>query len=255
MRMLTGLSKPTSGEIYMFGNKISNGGEYFSRVGHLIDQPGFFPSMSAYENLKLKCMALGYKDKGYIDKILHDVGLGEVGRKHVRKFSLGMKGRLGIAMALVGEPDLLVLDEPTNGLDPQGISNIREIVENLCKEKNMTILISSHILGELSKFATHYGIIDKGDMIEEISKDELMAKCCEQIEIKLDEIGQGCRILDELGFAKYKVMDQHTICIFERIEESKQINKALAENGVYAEAVRGITQNLEEYFLEKTGGK
>ena len=143
--------------------------------------------MSAYHNLAIKCRLFGINDSKYIENILKIVGLSEVGKKKTKHFSLGMKQRLGIGLALVGEPDLLVLDEPINGLDPQGIAEIRDMLLRLKEEQNMTIIISSHILEELSKIATHYGIIHNGSLIQELTREELMTRCSERMELTLDD--------------------------------------------------------------------
>ena len=165
-----------------------------------------------------------------------------------------MKQRLGIAMALVGEPDLLVLDEPINGLDPQGIVEVREIIQRLAKEKNMTILISSHILDELSKIATHYGIINNGKLIKEMSAEEMMSECKERIEINVDDTKHALTALDKIGITKYQVVDSHHICIMERIEESANINKHLVESGVALIESSICGEELEDYYINLTGG-
>ena len=158
LKMISGLSTPSYGEIKMFGYKRKDLQKVRSRVGCLIEAPGLYGNMSAYDNLNIKCKLTGIKKKGYIDELLNTVGLDTVGEKKTKHYSLGMKQRLGIALALVGEPDLLILDEPINGLDPQGIVEVRETIQKLAKERGMTICISSHILEELSKLATDFGI-------------------------------------------------------------------------------------------------
>lgn len=152
---------------------------------------GLYGNMSAYDNLAVKCRLFGINDKRYIENILKTVGLSNVGKKKTKHFSLGMKQRLGIGMALVGEPDLQLLDEPINGLDPQGIAEIRDMIFKLRDEQNMTIIISSHILEELSKIAIHYGIIHNGTLVQEITKEELMQRCGERMEIFLDDPKQA----------------------------------------------------------------
>ena len=146
LKMLSGLAAPTEGEFSLFGKTGRDSYEYMSRVGTLIEEPGIYPNMSAAEHLRLKCLAVGVRKKGPVDELLRTVGLADVGKKKVKKFSLGMKQRLGIALALAGNPDLVILDEPINGLDPQGIAEIRETLLRLNKEKNITFIISSHIL-------------------------------------------------------------------------------------------------------------
>lgn len=175
LKMIAGLAKPTSGSFSLFGipyeNLISE--KAYSQVGCLIEEPGLYLDMSAFDNVYLKCLCMGIKDKAYAKELLRLVDLDPQNKKKAKGFSLGMKQRLGIAIALVGEPKLIILDEPTNGLDPQGILEIRNTILKLNKEKNITFIISSHILGELSKMATRYGIIDKGKLIKEMTAEEL----------------------------------------------------------------------------------
>lgn len=156
LKMISGLAYPTDGNFTIFNENSTADSIYMSRIGTLIEAPGVYPNMSAAENLKLKCLAMGIRQKGTADELLKVVGLSDVGKKHVRNFSLGMKQRLGIALALVGNPDLVILDEPINGLDPQGIAEVRETLSRLNKERNITFIISSHILEELSKIATNF---------------------------------------------------------------------------------------------------
>ena len=165
-----------------------------------------------------------------------------------------MKQRLGIGLALVGEPDLLVLDEPTNGLDPQGIAEIRDMLLRLKEEQNMTIIISSHILEELSKIATHYGIIHNGSLIQELTREELMTRCSERMELTLDEPKAALPILDQMGFTNYQVVNQSTIHIYERLNESAAVNMELSKSGVPVKGIGITNEELENYFLNLTGG-
>ncbi len=254
LKMISGLASPTSGEIQMFGYSGKDLGRIRSRVGCLIENPGLYKDMSAYDNLKLKCQLAGIKKKGYIEELLKAVGLEDVGKKKTKHFSLGMKQRLGIALALVGEPDLLVLDEPINGLDPQGIVEVRDIIQGLRDERNMTILISSHILEELSKIATDYGIIHQGSLLQELTKEELMKPCSERIEITLDNPEQALPILDAMKFTNYQVTDKEHIHIFERLGESATLNMELAKAGVLVKGISINSEELENYFLNLTGG-
>lgn len=254
LKMICGLSTPTSGEIELFGYKGKELEQVRSRVGCLIESPGLYPHMSAYENLKIKCKLCGINDKSYIEDILKIIGLENVGKKKTKHFSLGMKQRLGIGLALIGEPDLLVLDEPINGLDPQGIAEIRELIIKLREEKNMTILISSHILEELSKVATDYGIIHNGALLQEITHEELMVRCSERIEIFLEEPNSALPILDKMGFTNYQVVDKEHIYIFERLEESAALNQELAKAGVLVKGLSITSEKLENYYLNLTGG-
>lgn len=254
LKMISGLSTPTSGEIEMFGYTGADLSKIRSRVGCLIETPGLYENMSAYDNLRIKCELFGIHKKGYIEEILQLIGLEDVGKKKTKKFSLGMKQRLGIGLALIGEPDLLVLDEPINGLDPQGIVEVRNTIQRLNQEKNMTILISSHILEELSKIATDYGIIHEGCLLQELTNEELMNRCCERIEIILDEPESAVPVLDYMGIANYQVVDKEHIYIFERLDESALINRELVKEGVLVKQLFINNEELESYFLNLTGG-
>ena len=242
LRMIGGLASPTAGEIEMFGCRGRELKQIRSRVGCLIEGPGLYGNMTARDNMKMKCLLLGVQKKGYIEELLEVVGLKDVGKKHVKRYSLGMKQRLGIAMALIGEPDLLVLDEPINGLDPQGIAEVRETILRLNKERNMTILISSHILEELSKIATDYGIIHQGTLLQEITDEELRERCSERLEITLSSPELAIPVLDRLGIRRYQVMDKEHIYVFERLDESARLNMEFAKAGI---PVKGLAVTNE----------
>ena len=254
LQMISGLASPTAGEIELFGCRGRDLSRIRSRVGCLIEGPGLYGSMSARDNLKMKCMLLGVYKRGYEEELLDIVGLGGVGKKPVKRYSLGMKQRLGIALALVGEPDLLVLDEPINGLDPQGIAEVRDTVLKLNRERNMTILISSHILEELSKIATDYGIIHNGTLLQELTNEELMEKCSERLEVTLDDPERAVPVMDRLGIKRYQVADREHIYIFERLEESAALNMAFAKAGIPVRGISVTNEELETYFLKLTGG-
>ena len=254
LKMISGLSQPTSGEIEMFGYKNEELKHVRSRISCLIEAPGIYGNMSAYHNLAIKCKLFGIQDKQYIENILKIVGLSDTGKKKIKHFSLGMKQRLGIGLALVGEPDLLVLDEPINGLDPQGIAEIRDMLLRLKEEQNMTILISSHILEELSKIAPHYGIIHNGNLLQELTREELMIRCSERMEVLLDDPKKAIPVLDQMGFTNYQVMDQHKIYIYERLNESASVNMELAKAGILVRGIGITSEELENYFLNLTGG-
>lgn len=254
LKMISGLASKNSGSIELFGKKINSLSDIHGRIGCLIEEPGLYQNMSAYENIKIKCMLFGLDKSSYIEDLLKTVGLDKTGHKKVKKFSLGMKQRLGIALALIGEPDLLVLDEPINGLDPQGIAEIRDTILKLRDERNMTVLISSHILEELSKIATDYGIIHHGSLIKELTKEELLSKCNERIEIVLDNPLEALPVLDKMGFNNYKVVDSTHIQVYERLSESYMINRELVMSNINVKEIFVITEELEEYFLNLTGG-
>lgn len=254
LRMIGGLASPTAGEIEMFGCRGKELKQIRSRVGCLIEGPGLYGNMTARDNMKMKCLLLGVQKKGYMEELLEVVGLKDVGKKLVKRYSLGMKQRLGIAMALIGEPDLLVLDEPINGLDPQGIAEVRETILRLNKERNMTILISSHILEELSKIATDYGIIHQGTLLQEITDEELRERCSERLEITLSSPELAIPVLDRLGIRRYQVMDKEHIYVFERLDESARLNMEFAKAGIPVKGLAVTNEELETYFLNLTGG-
>ncbi len=255
MKMLTGLATPTAGEISLFGATGKDMKLASERIGNLIEEPGLYPKMSGFQNLKCKALALGVYKKEYIQELLDLVGLSDAGEKKAGKYSLGMKQRLGIAMALVGGPDLLVLDEPINGLDPEGIAEIRETLRKLVTEKNMTIMISSHILEELSKLADTFGIINNGKLIQELSREELNEKCQSYIEIKADDVSKSCTVLDEMAITDYKVIDGSIIHVFEALDRAGDINQCLIKKDIMVSGINVKQRTLEEYFLEIVGGE
>ena len=252
LKMIGGLSAPTSGSFTLFGKSGSQLAEVRGRVSCLIEDPGLFGNLSAYENLKAKCLCYGIKGDAYIKKLLEFVGLAETGRKKAKHFSLGMRQRLGIALAMVGEPDLLVLDEPINGLDPEGIVEIRDMLIRVSKEKGITILISSHILEELSKVATHYGIMSKGHLVEQLTAEELADRCSLRIEAVVDRPEYASTVLDGMGISNYKVVDKETIYISERLEDVAYINCELNKAGLLVSKIAVNNESLESYFLNTT---
>lgn len=253
LKMISGLAAPTSGDFTLFGRTGKDSYAYMSRIGSLIEAPGIYPNMSAAENLKLKCIAMGVRNLDTIPELLNTVGLGYAGKKKVKNFSLGMKQRLGIALALVGDPDIVILDEPINGLDPQGIAEIRETLLMLNKDKNITFIISSHILEELSKISTNYGIIHDGVLVQEMTSEELLAKCSERIELKTDNNEKACTVLERMGIQNYKVVDEEIIQIYERLNNSGDITMKLAENGIKTIGIAVKNEALEDYYLHITG--
>jgi ABC-2 type transport system ATP-binding protein len=253
MKMIGGLSRPTSGSFEIRGRNGETTEQMMSKVGILIEAPGLYPNMTAMQNLTTKAIALGIKDKQYLKSLLEEVGLSNTGKKKAKQFSLGMKQRLGIAMALVNKPELLILDEPINGLDPQGIAEMRSILHHLCYDKGITILISSHILDELSKVATQYGIIHEGRLLEEETKDELFSKCCERLELKTNNISKTLEVLNMMGFSKMEVKDD-AINIYERLNEGGAITIALAKENIQTNEIAVKTDALEDYYFQLTGG-
>lgn len=254
LKMISGLAAPTEGEFTLFGKSGRDTAKVMNRVGTLIEAPGVYREMSAAGNIKLKCIAMGVRKKGVVEELLKTVGLENAGRKAVKNFSLGMKQRLGIALALVGDTDLVVLDEPINGLDPQGIAEIRETIERLNREKGITFIISSHILEELSKIATSYGIIHNGELLQELTKEELMSRCMERIELVTGDTARAATVLEDMGITQYKVVDKTTIQIYERLNGVSDIAMRLTESGVKFGGISVKNEALEDYFLNLTGG-
>lgn len=254
MRMVAGLAAATSGSFELFEDTIP--GRQRIRTGCVIEHPSIYPGMTAKENLEVYRRLIGIPDKKSVDEILHIVGLLDTGKKKAKNFSMGMKQRLGIGIALLGNPDFLILDEPINGLDPTGIIEIRDLLLMLNQEQNITILISSHILGELYKIATCYGIINEGILVEEFSKQELESRCRRCLKIQVDQVKKAVNILETfIGIRNYEVLTQNTIRIFDHLDEAGAINSELSGHGVVVESLAIVGQDLEEYFMERMGGK
>ncbi|MGM9978504.1 MAG: ATP-binding cassette domain-containing protein [Clostridium sp.] len=255
-RIITGLSHKTSGDLELFGKSAEKELNMArTMIGSLIESPAFYGSMTAKENLEVSRLIRNIAGKECIDEVLELVGLADTGKKKVKNFSLGMRQRLGIANALLGNPKLLILDEPINGLDPMGIVEIRELLKKVNKEKDVTILISSHILGELSELATCYGIINNGKLVEEISVDELNKKCKKYIELIVDDVARASTILEkELSITDYEVLENNKIEIFSNLDSSGLINSTLSKKGVVVEKINIKGKSLEEYFMNKVGG-
>lgn len=253
IKMLVGLSNPTSGSIELFESKNLNAARH--KIGTVIEAPAFIPHLSAKKNMLIQWKLLGSKNKNIIDETLNLVGLGNVGNKKVKKFSLGMKQRLGIAMTLMGEPEFLILDEPTNGLDPEGIIEIRNMLKKLNQEKGLTILISSHILSELSKLATRYGIINNGALIEEFTESELLERCQSSLIVKVNDVVKTSDILkNELHTDNFSVLNENTIEIFDFTDNPGQVNSTLSKNDVIVSSITSKSIELEDYFMKIIGG-
>lgn len=252
MRMVAGLAAPASGSMTLFGSKELE--KQRVRIGTLIESPGIYPGMTARENLEILRLSLGITEKGRVEEMLLMAGLSDAGKKKVKHFSMGMKQRLGIAIAMLRNPDFLILDEPINGLDPAGIKEIRDLILKLNREKQITILISSHILGELSKIATHYGIIREGALIEEFEAKELELRCRRCQKLSVDNTEQAARILEEvLHIRNFDVPKPGTIRVFERLEDLAETNRVLVQNGIALSESYLAGQDLEGYFMELLG--
>ena len=257
MRILTGLSLPTSGSYSLFGK--TEHAEIQAarrRIGSTIEEPTLYPEFSAYRNLEIQRVLIGNPDRSVCDELLKLLDLYDVRNKKVKEFSMGMKQRLGIALALIGKPELLVLDEPVNGLDPKNISALRVLLKKLSEERGITMLISSHILSELYLLATDYIIIHKGKIIESLSHEQLEAKCENYVKVCTDSLPECVTVIErELKISDYKVMDDHTLHIYAFTEEPQRISQVLTQNNIVVSELSVCGQSLEEYFLSVTGGR
>lgn len=252
LKMLCGLAKPTEGDIRIFDRPV-NDPVVARRIGALIESAGLYPNMTAKQNLIAKAKCMGLADEKSVDRVLDLTGLAATDGKKTKHFSMGMKQRLGIALALLGNPDLLILDEPINGLDPEGIREIRQLVLEL-NEEGKTIIISSHILGELRKISTYYGIIKEGNLVEQISREELEEKCKDYFQVEVDNVKRVLPLIEERApKIEAQVYDGHTIRLY-GMENGAWLNTLLAENGisVYSSGFRHL--DLEEYFLDRMDG-
>lgn len=254
IRLICGLQEPTSGDFTLYGiqNTDKNISKSRKRIGAVVETPSLFLDMTADENLKYQFKLIGNPDYSAISELLRLVGLENTGKKKVRNFSLGMKQRLGIAIALVGTPDFLILDEPINGLDPQGIVEIRELILKLNREMGITVLISSHILDELSKLATHYGFIDHGCVVSQISAEELEKKCRKYVKVKVDDLNRLIRYLDSNGF-EYSVVSDEEANIYADLLVSDFVT-ALNRCGCKVITLSESDESLESYFINLVGG-
>lgn len=257
MKMLTNLVKPTSGEIEIFGEKLTDTSyEVLKRMGIIIEYPIFYEKLTAKENLELHCEYMGYYDKAGIDHALDLVKLHNVDNKKVKDFSLGMKQRLGIARAITTKPELLILDEPINGLDPIGIKELRELFKMLAKEFGMTLLVSSHILAEMELMADTIGVIQEGKLIKEVSMKDINGVQTEYMELTVQDIKKATYILDHiLGIKNYKMMNEKMIRIYEMVVTQQEISKALIMNDIEIESINKKHSSLEEYFLNLMNGE
>jgi ABC-2 type transport system ATP-binding protein len=221
----------------------------------LIEHPGLYPRLSAYENVKIKCIGMGIKPKGYVESLLKTVGLENTdAKKGAGSYSLGMRQRLGIALALVGDPKLIVLDEPINGLDPQGIVEVREMLSKLRDERGITIMISSHILDELAKIADSYGVIHEGTLLDEFSAQELHKRCGRSLVLRTDDTAKTLQILENMDIRGATREPDGSLRIGQGMEQTKEISKALINAGIGLEEIYMRTMTLEEYYLGMTGG-
>ena len=254
IRLITGLQEPTQGRYCLYGtqNDEKDITRARRRIGAVVETPSIYGELTAVENIKEQYRVLGLPSFEGIDDILKLVGLENTGKKKAKNFSLGMKQRLGIAIALCGDPDLLILDEPINGLDPQGIVEMRELILKLNQDGQITVIISSHILDELSRLATHYGFIDGGRMVREISAEDLDAACRKCIRIEVSDMNALSLTLDEIKL-EYNVVSETKADIFAQITVTELV-LALAKKNCQVISIQEKDESLESYFMSLVGG-
>lgn len=254
IRLLAGLQRPSSGEYMLYGvpHTSKEIGKVRRRMGAVVEAPSVYQDMTAADNLKQQYRILGLPSFEGITELLALVGLSDTGKKKVKNFSLGMRQRLGIAIALAGDPDFLVLDEPANGLDPQGIVEIRELILKLNRERQITVLLSSHILDELSRLATHYGFIDKGRMVKEISAEELEAACRKCTRVEVTDTKALSRVLETMGM-EYEIRSDREADIFAKVNVTKLVF-ALRAEGCDLLDITKREESLESYYINLVGG-
>ncbi len=254
IRLLAGLQRPSSGEYMLYG--VSHTSKEIAKVrrrmGAVVEAPSVYQDMTAADNLKQQYRILGLPSFEGIAELLALVGLSDTGKKKVKNFSLGMRQRLGIAIALAGDPDFLVLDEPANGLDPQGIVEVRELILKLNRERQITVLLSSHILDELSRLATHYGFIDKGRMVKEISAEELEAACRKCTRVEVTDTKALSRVLETMGM-EYEIRSEREADIFAKVNVTKLVF-ALRAEGCDLLDITKREESLESYYINLVGG-
>ncbi|MGM9970210.1 MAG: ABC transporter ATP-binding protein [Anaeroplasma sp.] len=250
MKMLLGLSYPSEGEIKLFGSKELD--KQRKKIGSLIEAPGLYKNCTAYENMKRFSLLYGGTDKE-IKELLNMVGLGNTGNRQAGNFSLGMRQRLGIAISLLGNPELLILDEPINGLDPAGIKEIRDTIVKLNKEKGVTFIISSHLLDELGKIATRYGIVNDGVLVEEVSAEELFNRCKQNLKVTVSNIIKAENILKSNGILDKYEIDENSIILYSNYDKPELINELLVTNGVKVSELSTSDSGFEDYFIERIG--
>ena len=255
MRLVTGQSKPTAGSVELFGQSGRELEKARSRTGAMIEIPSFSPFLTARENLEYYRIQRGVPGKNAVDEVLELVDLCGAGKKKFKAFSLGMKQRLGLALALMNHPDFLILDEPINGLDPEGVAEFRSLLRQLNRERQTTILISSHILTELSSVATCYGFLEKGRLLEEISAQTLHEKCRTCLRLTVDDAAKAAAVLErELGTDQYEALPGNVIELYSLLDQPQAVSAALTAGGVALLGMEQKGSDLEAYFLNLIGG-
>lgn len=256
MKMLTNLVKPTGGEIEIFGEKLTTKSyQMLGRMGAIIEYPIFYDKLKARENLEMHCEYMGYYNKKAVDEALELVNLRNIEQKPVKDFSLGMKQRLGIARAIITKPELLILDEPINGLDPLGIKEIRDLFKLLSKEYGMTLLVSSHILGEMEQMADTIGVINHGRLIEEVAMDRVRERNTDYIELKVGDSKKAAFVLtNQLSVSNFKLMDEVTVRVYDPQVQQNELTKTLVLHDVVIESIHKKNSSLEDYFFSLLNG-
>ena len=253
MKMILNLIRPEAGEVRLFGEKVTGQScEIFKRVGSIIENPYFYEKMTARQNLDLHCDYMGFPNKERIDEVLQMVDLQNAERKQVRHYSLGMKQRLAIARAILARPEFLILDEPVNALDPEGIREMRHLFQRLNQEEGTTIFISSHILSEVDLIADTIGIIQHGNLLAELPIEEIHKHQAEYISLQVDDAAHAAALLEQMGVTNFSVLDKEFIRIYDPDISGKILSKALIENGVGLESLGRRQDTLEDYFFQLT---
>lgn len=250
MKLILGLCQPNEGEITLFGEKNLSRGR--ARIGSLIEAPGLYKNATAIENMKRFSMIFGGTDRESME-LLELVGLGDAANRKAGGFSLGMKQRLGIAISLLGKPEILVLDEPINGLDPAGIKEIRDTIVKLNRERGVTFLISSHLLDELAKVTTTYGIINDGKLVEEVDAAELMERCRNNLRVRVSDPEKAVAVLEKNRMLGNYTADENTLLLYDHFDHPEVINELLVTNGVRVSELAASTSGFEDYFIERIG--
>lgn len=255
LRIITGLIRAGEGTVSLFGSDNPAGlEEGRRRIGAIVEAPAFYPNLSARDNLEYYRIQRGYPDKGCIDEALKMVELWDTGKKKYRQFSLGMKQRLGVALAIMGKPDILILDEPINGLDPMGIVDFRDMVKKLNMEYGMTILISSHILGELEQVAQRYGIIHKGRIVKEFTKKQLEESTRRCLCVKVNDGAGAATVLEQtLGIKEYEVLPDNELRVYAYLDDPSEVNFQLVSNQIRVASITEMGNTLESSFLTAIG--
>lgn len=253
MKMILNLIQPEAGEVQLFGEKVTDQSyEVFKRVGSIIENPYFYEKMTARQNLELHCDYMGFPNKERIDEVLQMVDLQNVEGKQIRHYSLGMKQRLAIARAILAKPEFLILDEPINALDPEGIREMRNLFQRLNQEDETTIFISSNILSEVDLIADTIGIIQHGNLLAELPIEEIHKHQTEYISLQVDDVAHAATLLEQMDITNFSVLDQEFIRIYDSNISGKVLSKALIESGVGLESLGRKQDTLEDYFFQLT---